>query len=902
MAKIILKSFIVFAVFCIVFISSHSIALADDSTSTRSVTLTIRSGDSVIWAGQISIPDSDVATTTITATDGTSAEAPAASVLAALVSADAAQPEFSISNLQYYGSFSSFYLKCITVGAEFCDNWQYVVNNTYPSLGMDRYILHNGDVIYLYFGSRRRVSLSTIETIPAIPAVAHVESYNYTDNSWSPLDGETVGATKPNSADPWNPIIATTTISGADGVAMLTLNATGTYNIGLASDYYSTTTPLTVRALAPDEVTIRIRNGVNLAYQGIASISTATTSITATDGSTHSVSGTTPLAVLTLADNASDSFGISNLQYFSSLGSFYVKCLTISVFLCDNWQYAVNGAVPGVGADTYNLAGGEDVFFFYGYPRRVSLSSSSITMGSSITATAETYSPSSDIYVPTPGLVIGATQPDPANPWTPIEIATSTSDANGQAIFTLNATGTYQVGIQADSYFPTTDLTITTPVQNPQTPIISAGGGVPSVIHRAVDVDKAAQFLIANELQDGSFGSLLYTDWAAIALASNGNETAKVSAYLKSANSGMSVATDYERHAMALMVLGINPYTDTSVNYIQKIVDTFDGIQIGDTGLVNDDIFSLFPLTKAGYASDEPTIQKITSFILSKQLNDGSWERSADLTAAGIQALSLNTGIAGVSQAITKARAYLSAHQGQDGGFGTSFSTSWVLQAISALHESESNWTKNNNTPNDYLFALQAGDGGIEPTSTDLNSRIWATSYAIPAALNKSWGDLLHSFSKPAPETTPTVSVGSGDGGESPANQNKQVASTTTSLAVATSSIEASSSIIVSTTPIITQELSDTLIVSKPPVVKITKRNNFSPASHSDNISSGQLPKIPTALPLESSINDVNKGPARPVLPQLASIATFGHNLFNFAANVVGLIISNFFSIIKLRF
>ena len=36
-----------------------------------------------------------------------------------------------------------------------------------------------------------------------------------------------------------------------------------------------------------------------------------------------------------------------------------------------------------------------------------------------------------------------------------------------------------------------------------------------------------------------------------------------------------STVTDNERHAMALMSLGINPYSGTSVNYIKKIVDSF---------------------------------------------------------------------------------------------------------------------------------------------------------------------------------------------------------------------------------------------------------------------------------------------------------------------------------------
>ncbi|MBI4160719.1 MAG: DUF4430 domain-containing protein, partial [Candidatus Yanofskybacteria bacterium] len=791
-SKNISKLIFVFAVFFLIFVPFNSTAFAEDSSLTdatstsRVITITLRSGSSVIWSGSVSVPDSDSATTTIAATDGISASVLAASALAALISADAAQTEFSVSNLQYFSSFGSFYLKCITATAEFCDNWQYVVNGTYPSSGMDQYILHDGDSVHIYFGTQRRFSLSSSETIPTIPVTVNVESYNYADDSWSPLSGEIIGATTPNPADPFNPIVATTTISGADGNALLALNENGTYNVGLASDYYSTTTSLLVRSLASNEVILRIRNGADLAYQGIVTISSATTSILATDGSAHDVSGSTPLAVLNLADQTSDTFNISELQYFSSFSSFYIKCITLSDFACDNWQYAVNGTVPGVGADAYTLSGGENLFFFYGYPRRVSLSSASITKGSSVTATSETYEPSDDSYIPVTGFTIGVTQPNPTDSFNPIEIVTSTVDANGQAVFSVSDIGTYQVGIKEDFYFPTTDLSVTEAAES--TPVI-VGGGAPSVIHRAADVGKAIQFLLTHQLENGSFGPLLYTDWAAIALVANGSPTAKVADYLKSANSGMSVATDYERHAMALMALGINPYTGTSVNYIQKITDAFDGTQIGDKGLVNDDIFSLFPLLKAGYSANDPMIAKIISFILSKQSANGSWESSIDLTAAGIQALSLNTAIDGVTQAISKARTYLESHQNSDGGFGTSFSTSWALQAIASIGEFGGSWLQNNSNPYDYLYALQADDGGIENASVDLNSRIWATSYAIPASLNKTWDSLLAYFSKPAASAV-VSSVGGGASVGSTSVIDNLSASTTASTTISTTTFQ----------------------------------------------------------------------------------------------------------------
>ena len=86
------------------------------------------------------------------------------------------------------------------------------------------------------------------------------------------------------------------------------------------------------------------------------------------------------------------------------------------------------------------------------------------------------------------------------------------------------------------------------------------------------------------------------------------------------------------------------------------------------------------------------------------------------------------------------------------GGFGNSFSPSWVLRAMSALGESTSAWMPSASTPQDYLAGLQQNDGGIEPSSDPVPMRIWATAYTIPAALGRTWGALLQSF--PLPDTS----------------------------------------------------------------------------------------------------------------------------------------------------
>jgi hypothetical protein len=194
------------------------------------------------------------------------------------------------------------------------------------------------------------------------------------------------------------------------------------------------------------------------------------------------------------------------------------------------------------------------------------------------------------------------------------------------------------------------------------------------------------------------------------------------------------------------MSLGINPYSGTGTDYIKKIVDSFDGIQFGDASLTNDDVFALMVLSKAGYTTTDSIIGKDIAYILSKESSDGSWEESVDLTSAAIQALSQFSSTAGVPDALSKAGLYLQNAEGNDGGWGNVSSSSWAAQAMSALGIS---WTKNGKTVADYLAEAQADDGAAASESETQENRIWETAYAVPAAMNMTWGNIMQSFSKP---------------------------------------------------------------------------------------------------------------------------------------------------------
>jgi hypothetical protein len=317
----------------------------------------------------------------------------------------------------------------------------------------------------------------------------------------------------------------------------------------------------------------------------------------------------------------------------------------------------------------------------------------------------------------------------------------------------------------------------------------TGGGTGGSVMHQSVNVAKAVQFLLSKQQPDGSFGSGMYTDWAAIAFvaASDSVGQPKIATYLRTSTDSLSSVTDYERRAMALMALGISPYDGTGVNYITRILTFYDGTQIGDSNLVNDDIFALFPLMKAGYSTSDDLIKNITAFIISKQQANGAWVGSTDITGAAVQALLMVNGLPGVSTSMQQARTFLKNNQAQDGGYRSNFSTSWVVQGIVAGGESPSVWLVNNLNPHDYLSNSQQSDGGLETIDQANQNRVWATSYAIPAALEKTWPAILRSFPKQAvqnsitPLSTPTNPVTNTDTHNSTASSSDTMASRTVS-------------------------------------------------------------------------------------------------------------------------
>ncbi len=403
------------------------------------------------------------------------------------------------------------------------------------------------------------------------------------------------------------------------------------------------------------------------------------------------------------------------------------------------WGWFSNLNYGTVALNNHHLSNGEELLLTYNsHPLRISASKTSGVVGETISFTAEEESNFDTNY----NMI-----------WSPLSEVTVTLGTqfcktviDGTCSMVLNSAGSLNAVGSKSLYVPSASFTIEVTEKN------SSGGGSGSTpIIKTFSVDNALDFLSAHQ-NNGSFGSPMYTDWAAIAIATGNNSLLKsnILNYLKLNDIDSSVLTDIERRAMSLMSLGINPYNGTKIDYIKKITDNFDGQQFGDKTLDNDDIFALIVLFNAGYNEADEIIIKDVNHLIGKQTINGSWG-SIDMTAAGVEALKGFSGISGVSEAISKAKNYLMLQQSVvDGGFGNSFSTSWVLQ-IADINFDKTKAEK-------YLVDRQNVDGGLEKDA-DEDTRVWATSYAIPAVLHLSWSDILKDFSKPLENNIPIQNV-----------------------------------------------------------------------------------------------------------------------------------------------
>ncbi len=263
------------------------------------------------------------------------------------------------------------------------------------------------------------------------------------------------------------------------------------------------------------------------------------------------------------------------------------------------------------------------------------------------------------------------------------------------------------------------------------------------------------------------------SQWAAITLTANGidintvkNPNASLNDFLLSDHPGNgATATDWENRILAIVATNNNPTDFDGINYLQNLEGFYNNSQLGETYLLNDDIFGLLALVASGSMANQQIKQDTLNFIITHQAANGgfSWspdttcqfcDPSADMTAAALQALQAakDNGLTNpnLDSAINNAKNYLLSNQNPDGGFGyfgfsDADSTSWVIMAFNILGIGS---TESSNAK-DWLITNQQPDGGFPSYN---GSDTTTTSHALIAISGKSW--ILHIFTPAPPSAT----------------------------------------------------------------------------------------------------------------------------------------------------
>ncbi|OGL85530.1 hypothetical protein A3J36_01100 [Candidatus Uhrbacteria bacterium RIFCSPLOWO2_02_FULL_54_37] len=217
-----------------------------------------------------------------------------------------------------------------------------------------------------------------------------------------------------------------------------------------------------------------------------------------------------------------------------------------------------------------------------------------------------------------------------------------------------------------------------------------------------------------------------------------------------------SAAITIEAPMLAIAAAGHDPRTFAGEDLAAKLKSFHSGGQLGDPGLLNDDIFGILALSAAGVPSSDPAMQDAKATILTAQEDTGSWG-DTNMTAVAIQAL-LEAGMHASDSAITAALSWLKGTQNDDGGFPYSWplnaysgapdpsdssSSSWVAHAVRKAGQdpTSSSWEKNGKDAIDALLSLQQENGSFAHSAsfaTETSFTPISTAYAIIAFAGKS--------------------------------------------------------------------------------------------------------------------------------------------------------------------
>jgi hypothetical protein len=271
------------------------------------------------------------------------------------------------------------------------------------------------------------------------------------------------------------------------------------------------------------------------------------------------------------------------------------------------------------------------------------------------------------------------------------------------------------------------------------------------------EVSSALDYLRGQQGTDGKIGDFSTSAWAVMSIAAAGEDpnswqvgsNPSIVDYLATNAGSASSTGDYARMILAIAAANGDPTNFGGRDFLSLLEATYDGTQIGDSSLLNDDFWGVMALLAAGVdPATSDAIQDSVSFILTNQNADGGWswgvgqDSDVDDTAAAIMAL-IAAGQPASSTQVTDALAYIKSMQMANGGFESwgetnSATNSWGIDSIAAVGQdpTSASWESGaGNDPVDDLLTFQNADGSFNWTASTPSNKSLMTSYAIPALL-----------------------------------------------------------------------------------------------------------------------------------------------------------------------
>jgi len=276
------------------------------------------------------------------------------------------------------------------------------------------------------------------------------------------------------------------------------------------------------------------------------------------------------------------------------------------------------------------------------------------------------------------------------------------------------------------------------------------------------EVANALAYVRGQQAEDGSVGGFGPSAWLVMAIAAAGEDPHdwkvgdnSIVDYLADNAGEANLATDYARMVLAIVAANESPTDFGGRNFLSLLQAAYDGTQIGDSSILNDDFWGVMALVAAGQNPNSEIVQNSVSFIKSCQQADGgwgfdpsaSWGTDVDSTSAAITAL-VAAGESPGSNSITNGLTYIKSTQVDSGGFNCPLwgqnadLDSMAINAIVAAGQdpTSASWTENGNTPVDDLLSFQQGDGSFYWQSDSPGA--WpcqTTAWAIQALLGRPY-------------------------------------------------------------------------------------------------------------------------------------------------------------------